>query len=218
MTTRTRLVAVLLALLLPAGTLAAVMSGAGSTGVAFDAESLPRRVADLHVLHDITMEPDVIAMLDPVSYAFRVYAPAQETEASSDATVGLYLAYYHGREGNGAHDPNVCYPAQGWEVVAREPTRLVLENGEVMLATRLHARKGNDEEEVLYWFQPAHRWPSGDLAEVMLRFVDSVMGRPQYGFVRLSASSAPDAAKAEDLARMAREIAPVVRAELERTR
>jgi hypothetical protein len=64
---------------------------------------------------------------------------------------------------------------------------------------------------VLYWFQPAGRWPGGAAVEQLLRIFDAIAGRPQYAFVRLSAPGRSDLEPTADLADFAARIAGSVR-------
>jgi len=81
-------------------------------------------------------------------------------------------------------------------------------------ATQLTVHQGNDEQLVLYWFQPSERWPKGRFAEELARVTDAVAGRPQYGFVRLATSEVSERGRA-DLLEFAARIAWPIRRSLD---
>ena len=125
----------------------------------------------------------------------------------------MYLSIHASRTayGKGAHDPEVCYPAQGWEIMGTRSVAVPLDDEETLTTKLLATQNGSRREEVLYWFQPARRWPATAMSEELLRVVDAVAGRPQYAFVRLSGPAGGDQMP-EDLSAFAAEIAPAVRA------
>jgi EpsI family protein len=157
------------------------------------------------------LDPVVLSMLVPEWYAMRLYAD----DAGGSAWVYVALYAGHGEQG-GAHDPAVCYPAQGWEASPAQETELSLGSDPKPVVKVLAAIQGGKEELVLYWFQPARRWPAHGVRELVLRMLDRLQGRPEYAFVRLSTqidrydpTSRPAAEKR--LERLAAELAPWVR-------
>jgi hypothetical protein len=89
-----------------------------------------------------------------------------------------------------------------------------MKDGKDLHAQQLRFSKGLARQAVLYWFQPARRWPVNMGAEQLLRILDALEGRPQYAFVRLSAPST--GTSASDLAEFAVEIAPAIRGLVDR--
>jgi len=82
----------------------------------------------------------------------------------------------------------------------------------VLLRTkRLEAHQGSAKEAVLYWFQPARRWPVPGVGEQLMRIVDAVSGYPQYAFVRLSGPTDGGEVANRDLAEFAARIALPIR-------
>ena len=129
--------------------------------------------------------------------------------------IWLYVGIYTGRAGygKGAHDPEVCYPAQGWEIIGSWPLEISVGDSATLLIRQLEVHLGIHRETVLYWFQPSERWPSGAAAEQLLQILDAVAGRPQHAFVRLSGPSGATAVR--DLAEFAAGIAPAIRSAVE---
>jgi EpsI family protein len=207
--TRVRLVLVLLFALLP---LAA--SGVWRVRAPRTAELAQTRMPDLldgHRLQDEQrLDAEVESMLVPEWYAMRLYGD------DAGGTAWVYVALYSGSEESGAHDPAVCYPAQGWEASPAIETGLAVRGESDAVVKVLSASQGGREELVLYWFQPARRWPARGAREVALRMLDRLQGRREYAFVRLSTQidrydpGSRERAEAR-LRRIAGELAPWVR-------
>ncbi len=177
--TRLRLVLVLVFVSLPL-LAARVVDLRDATARTFDASALPDPLASHRLVREHPIEPEVLSMLAPESYTMRLYSDGR------GSSVWLYFAIYSGTDSTGAHDPAVCYPAQGWETHAPEERGIELPGGERLAAKAMGATLGGKEERVLYWFQPAARWPVSTPREQLLRILDGFSGRLQYGFVRLS--------------------------------
>lgn len=204
------LACVLVCLLLPVVSFGVVRSRAHMSR-AFDTSEIPARLGDFQLVREAELPEDVRAMIAPDAYSLRLY------ETPARAPVWLYVAFYSGAGASGAHDPNVCYPAQGWDVVGLRERALGLRSGESLRVRGLAATRGPSEELVLYWFQPPERWPASARFEPFLRALDGLAGRSRYAFVRLStrvsAHTPAEVAAAEaELAALAREVAPALRA------
>lgn len=176
----------------------------------YEARVLPTLLAGHRLRGEQALEEDVVTMLAPESYSMREYVDDAGRE------VWVYVALYSGTGTSGAHDPTVCYPAQGWDAAAPEEHDLALSPDGTLTVKLLAASQAGREELVLYWFQPAARWPAPASPEHFLRIVDRFAGRPQYGFVRLSTSlgrkgDGSRAAAEERLAKVAVEAAPWIR-------
>ncbi|MFI5314433.1 MAG: exosortase C-terminal domain/associated protein EpsI [Myxococcota bacterium] len=203
------LAAVFVCLLLPLASFGLVRSR-GRVSPAFDPSLVPARLGAFEVARSEELSEDVRAMVAPDAYLLRLYS------GRAGAPVWAYVAFYDRAGAKGAHDPAVCYPAQGWDLVGLRERALELPGGETLHARFLAATQGPSEELVLYWFQPAGRWPSASHFEPLLRAVDGLLGRSRYAFVRLStrvaAPGAAEAAAAEtQLVALARELAAPVR-------
>lgn len=76
----------------------------------------------------------------------RVYVNAKGQQ------IMLSLAYGDDQRGElQAHKPEVCYPAQGFNVLSNEPTVMATPFGSIQ-ARRLETRQGARREPVSYWF------------------------------------------------------------------
>ena len=74
----------------------------------------------------------------------------------------------------------------------------------------------NQEQAVLYWFQPARRWPRAGVLERILQVLDAASGQTQYAFVRLSSARDGSGQSEAELMEFASALAPSIRAEVER--
>jgi EpsI family protein len=210
MSVRLRLVGVLLALLVPGLSLAAWSFVEGSS-MQVPPSAMPPQMGAWSGGADEELDHKIFAILGPSSYVARTY------EARGKTPIGLYVGFYSGRVGQSKapHDPEVCYPAAGWETIASRSVEVPIPGGDTLHAQLLVAQQRQARQLVLYWFQPAARWPKGMLAEELMFLVDAVSGRPQYAYVRLVASvseAASNSAVLADLIAFASELAWPVRA------
>ena len=212
MRSRLLLAGTLVALLLPALVLArwfVAQRASASASVAWAVE-LPERIGAWRVTHEERLDPEVWAKIQPDAHLVRRY------EAPDRLPIHVYVGLYGGRAayGKGAHEPEVCYPASGWEVVSSRSVEVPIDASQRLVATQLDLQQGHLEQVALYWFQPAERWPVAYVPEQVLLVLDALAGRPQYAFVRLSAPSARGGT-VEDLSAFASGISWPVRRALE---
>jgi EpsI family protein len=204
-----RLTAVSFALLVPALMLGRWTLGAGEPP-SVPPPSLPDRIGAWTATLEQTLDAEVYAQIEPDAYQIQRY------EAPDRPPIWVYVGVYAGRAGSGkgAHDPEVCYPAQGWQIEHSQAAVIPMEDGKDLHAQQLRFSKGLAGQAVLYWFQPARRWPGTGGTEQLLRIRDALEGRPQYAFVRLSAPST--GTPGSDLVEFAVEIAPAIRSLVDR--
>jgi len=212
MSVRARLLAVLLALLVPGLALLRWMASVGAPHAPLRPLELSATIGPWTLEQETELSAEHFAMLEPDAYLWRLY------RAPGRSPVWVYVALYGGRAGYeaGAHDPEVCYPAQGWEIVGSRDIEIPLErrpasNDGALRAKLLDAQQGSLEQAVVYWFQPAQRWPGGATAEQFSRLFDAMAGRPQYAFVRLAVPVATGLRSEADVAEFAARIAWPVR-------
>jgi EpsI family protein len=213
MNAKLRLGCVGAALLLPGFVLAAWVRAASVDTGPLPPAFLPREMGPWVAAEDRRLEAEALEMVAPDAHLLRRY------EAPGRSPVWIYLGLYarRGSYKKAAHDPEVCYPAQGWEVVGSRSVSIDLDGADpqILRAKLLEAHHGLDREAVLYWFQPAGRWPAVGAVEEILRVGDAVNGTSQYAFVRLSTPYGDDASAAHDLLEFARLLAPSVRARVD---
>ena len=66
--------------------------------------------------------------------------------------IKLYAAYFTSRKGTSTHNPDVCYPAQGWKAEVKGAEVVEIDGIKYILAKRVFKR-GHDEQIILFWFQ-----------------------------------------------------------------
>jgi EpsI family protein len=211
MSARIRLAAVAVALLLPTLVLGRWLLVTSTSTPLVPTPSLPHQVGPWHTNAEGSLEAEALDLIEPDAYLMRGY------EAPDRTPIWIYVGVYAGRAGygKGAHDPEVCYPAQGWEILQSELFDVPLVGGDTLITRRLEAHLGLAKETVLYWFQPAGRWPAQAATEQLLRVLDAARGRPQYAFVRISGPTDGGPIAARDLAEFAGEIAASIRVAVE---
>jgi len=210
MSPRARLAAVACAFALPLLALAAWSNGRQPVATLPGLDAFPEHVGPWRLTARGALSSEERAMLKPDSYL------AWEFAADGRPRVSAYVALYRGPspDGQGAHDPALCYPASGWEVLETRAVQIPLPRGGFLSGKLLRAHKGGDERLALYWFQPAGRWPRGQSFEQLARIGDALAGRPQFAFVRLSAPSEPGSDVERHLVEFAAEISAPVRGAL----
>jgi len=212
MRVRVRLAAAAIGFLLPGLALARWTASSASTAAVVRLPTLPESIAGWTLSGESHISDIEMAIIRPDAHIVRWY------QAPDRSPILLYVGLYGGRAGYdaGAHDPEVCYPAQGWQILGSRSVEVPLANGESLHAKLLDVHLGTDRQAVLYWFQPAARWPATAAIDQFLRILDAIAGRPQYAFVRLSIPAGGSAAEPErDLAAFAEEIAWPVREALD---
>ena len=210
MRTRRALLLVLIGLMIPGVRLAFWLYGSAASGPSFEGADVPARLGHYAMLSEQELGWEALAQIQPERYVMRTYGHENGGEP-----VGVYVSFHRGRALQGAHDPAVCYPAQGWEVTEKRETELLMPNGRMLTAEFFGAFKGGRFEWVLYWFQPVGRWPGSALPEVFRRVLDSVRGDPQYAFIRLSMPDLGEPGQERRILDFARLIGPEVRRMLE---
>jgi EpsI family protein len=77
-------------------------------------------------------------------------------ESDGKDVISLYIGYYYtGGKIGAAHDPQVCFPGQGWITSKGQKGTLKLGDNqdEIVFYSTMIAEKGQEKELVLYWFQ-----------------------------------------------------------------
>jgi EpsI family protein len=200
-----RLGVVLAALLLPGAVLVRHAHHGTLRDVALDLEQLPAQLGDHRLLRGETFDEQTLRIIEPETYVMRLYG------GEGLPPLWVYAGYYAGRLQTNAHEPTVCYPAFGWEILSSRVVPIPLPDGGALHARLLEAELDGQRELVLYWFQPVGRWPAAPWVEELARVWDAMQGTPQYVFVRqslpLPAGADPQAA----IQRFAQQLAPEIR-------
>ena len=78
------------------------------------------------------------------------------TSGQHSSAVTMYAAYFDARYGGTAHHPDVCYPAQGWNIIERSRLAVNLD-GATIEVTRMLIQKGLTKQLVLFYFQTGNK-------------------------------------------------------------
>ncbi|WP_321371037.1 exosortase C-terminal domain/associated protein EpsI [uncultured Desulfuromusa sp.] len=116
-------------------------------------------------------------------YVFQTYTNQQDS-------VTLYVGYYYsGKKVGAAHDPQVCYPGQGWKLSGKEQRSQQINNYKKLEYSRIVAELEDKKEEIFYWFQVDDRSASGTLQQKLLLFKKKFFNQGEgNAFVRISTS------------------------------
>nr|WP_315401257.1 exosortase B [uncultured Duganella sp.] len=94
------------------------------------------------------------------------------------ARVMLALAYAkEQRQEVKLHLPEICYPAQGYKVIALTPAALEVGAGAALPGKQMLAAGGGRTEAVTYWTRVGDGYPQGGLAMRMQIFRDGLAGK-----------------------------------------
>ena len=206
-----RLSATLLGLLLPSTLLLYRLFGGEDGTAGFENAHIPEELGMYRTTSEERFDPSSMALVQPDRYLLRLYE-----RPDSDRLNWAYIAFYGSRTSTQAHDPEICYPAQGWEVTGRSTVEFSVDDGGIVHATLLRAQKHGRHEIALYWFQPAGRWPGPVWKEQLLRVADAMATRPRLAFVRISSPIHRGSEQPDELLELARRLAPSVRRALGR--
>jgi EpsI family protein len=110
--------------------------------------------------------------------------------------VMLSLAYGDDQRGGlQAHKPEVCYPAQGFELLKNEKAEIDTRFGKIP-GRRLGTRLGNRIEPVTYWFAVADRAVSSRFEHRWVEIRVGLTGQVPYGMLFRVSSIDGDSARA----------------------
>ncbi len=207
MSPRARLVLALVSALIPSLALGYWTLRTPTQGPPFDDSSIGQQLGGRVVGEVQVWSPEVLDIIRPERYLLRRYDAATRGEP-----IWTYVSFYRGvlQLGAGAHDPALCYPAQGWEVLDSQSIDIPMAGGTEVPATLMRALRGGQQQLVLYWIQPASRPPAPWAQEQVLRVADALSGQDQYAFVRLSTPLDQNLGSEEQLLDFARDLAPRV--------
>ena len=125
----------------------------------------------------------IIRELKLDDYVFQTYTNQQDS-------VTLYVGYYYsGKKVGAAHDPQVCYPGQGWKLSGKEQRSQQINNYANLEYSRIVAELEDKKEEIFYWFQVEDKSASGTLQQKLLLFKKKLFNQGEgNAFVRISTS------------------------------
>ena len=101
--------------------------------------------------------------------------------------VNLVVVYHHNNRW-GAHDPQVCYRSQGWELVGGEQPKELAVNRQPFRVNSFVVKKADSTNLVYYyWFSSLDRMTHSRNRQMFDMMVQGIVhGRAESGFVRFS--------------------------------
>jgi EpsI family protein len=119
----------------------------------------------------------------------RIYSQTLSRTFVNSAGYRIMLSIAYGKNQNKSlelHSPEVCYPAQGFQVAAKQQTTLNL-SGKPIAVTRLETALGPRHEPVTYWNVIGNKVTTSLLSKRLIDFRYSITGRiPDGILVRVS--------------------------------
>ena len=146
---------------------------------------------------DLTMDDDVLELLNLTDYVMRVYVPSlSEPQAGAlegqtrqaAAPVYLYVGYY-GSQRTGAtyHSPKNCLPGGGWVFQSSDEVTGVIPGQPDASINRVVIEKGFDRQLILYWYQDRGRVVASEYAaKAYLIWDAATRNRTDGALVRVS--------------------------------
>ena len=115
------------------------------------------------------LSPAIIDALKLDDFVFQTY------QKGSDR-VDLYIGYYlTGKKIGAAHDPQVCYPGQGWKLSGKQERQRVLSaNSEISWAS-IKAELNGRIDLIYYWFQVDDEAVPNTLKQKLLLFKNKLL-------------------------------------------
>ncbi len=144
---------------------------------------------DYPAFEDITLEPQMITMLDLDEHIFRNYHGA-------GGNVNLYVGYYFTTDKAYApHSPLACFPSQGWKITDPVKQHLAV-GGQTLSYVELVASIHGQNELILYWYQAGDKTTASVTRNKYNALWNKVMHkRDEHAFVRVSVPFADEAGK-----------------------
>jgi exosortase B len=151
------------------------------------ATSVPTQFGDWTEIKSNIVQADLTAMEDGQKSINQPYDDVLTRTYVNKAGDQVMLALAYAKEQRQdvkIHLPEVCYPAQGYQVVSNTLTPLpVLANGETVPGKRLLTTGNGRTEAVSYWVRIGDAYPIGGLATRMKIFRDGIGGNVTDGML-----------------------------------
>jgi EpsI family protein len=141
------------------------------------------KLRDRYKITNNRLSPRVIEELKLDDYIFQTYT-------RNGGAVTLYVGYYFsGKKVGAAHDPQVCYPGQGWKLSNKEKGTYELKNGEKVDYSSIIAVQGGSKDLIFYWFQVNDKTADNTLFQKMILLQNKILQQGENNaFVRVSTS------------------------------
>lgn len=146
------------------------------------------------------LEPAILESLQANDYHSVTFANTR-----TEASVGLFMAWYDDQSQGGVHSPEICLPSAGWEIAWLERTDISAQMGTTseFNINRALIQKGEARMLVYYWFEQKGRKVAWDFAAKFYLMIDGIKtGRTDGGLVRLTTLIGANETEAQAEARL----------------
>lgn len=141
------------------------------------------QLSDKYKISTSGLSSRIIAALELDDYVFQTYT-------RNGVAVSLYIGFYFsGKKIGAAHDPQVCYPGQGWSLSNDSTGSYLLKNGEIVNYSSVFAELEDKKELVFYWFQIDDKTTSNTFSQKLLLLQKKFSHEDENNaFIRISTS------------------------------
>ena len=149
--------------------------------IALETELLQLR--DRYEMTKNRLSPRIVEELKLDDFVFQTYS--KDGESAS-----LYVGYYFsGKKVGAAHDPQVCYPGQGWKLSHKVTGGYGLDSGKKIKYSSIIAELEGKKELIFYWFQIDDKTADNTFFQKLILFQKKIMRQGESNaFVRISTS------------------------------
>lgn len=100
--------------------------------------------------------------------------------------IKLYAAYFTSRRGTSTHNPDVCYPAQGWEIAEARIRDIKIGDKTYQISER-RVKRGKEQILVMFWYQAGDNVYADKLKHQLYVIKNALLsGSMRAGIVRVS--------------------------------
>jgi EpsI family protein len=170
----------------------------------------PNEFAAWRSVSETSIEPEVLATLQPDDYLQRTYV-----STTRDAVVSFLIVYFRTRRsGHAPHSPQWCLPGSGWkDVSARVVTLAMPGQANPQPVNEYIVQKGTERLFVVYWYHQGSHAVANDVVAQLYALPEMIFhGRTDTALVRIIvpvAGEQTDRARA-DAFQFARDSFPLV--------
>lgn len=172
----------------------------------------PTDVKGWQAVADASLEPEVLAALQPDDYLNRDYVLGQQG-------INLFVGYFNSRrDGRAPHSPEWCLPGSGWTPLSKRVVYISPPGERAPVPVNEYIiDKAPSRAVVVYWYhQGEHETPS-ELTAQFIAIPDMVLhGRTDTSLVRIIAPVSGDRLEASKNSAFAfaREVYPMIRRQI----
>lgn len=150
-------------------------------GISLESELL--KLSDRYQITKNRLSPSIIEELKLDDYVFQTYS-------KNGVSITLYVGYYFsGKKVGAAHDPQVCYPGQGWKLSNKEKGNYELKSDGIIKYSRIIGELEGKKELIFYWFQVDDKTADNTFYQKMILFQKKMLREDENNaFVRISTS------------------------------